>query len=112
MMHTLGFYHEHSRSDRDDYIRINWENIEEGHADQFNTFRWTTAFAEPYDYNSIMHYSSKAFSKEPKNEKMTTIEPIDIDKSEINGLGRKLNLSDIDIIKIKKMYKCAPYEKW
>ena len=39
MMHTLGFYHEHSRSDRDDYIKINWENIAEGRADQFLTYR-------------------------------------------------------------------------
>merc|ERR1712213_52706 len=42
MMHTLGFYHEHSRSDRDDYIKINWENIADGRADQFLTYRWTT----------------------------------------------------------------------
>ena len=39
MMHTLGFYHEHSRSDRDDYIKINWENIADGRADQFLTYR-------------------------------------------------------------------------
>ena len=39
MMHTLGFYHEHSRSDRDKYIQINWKNIEEGRDDQFLTYR-------------------------------------------------------------------------
>ena len=27
VMHTLGFYHEHTRLDRDDYIQIHYDNI-------------------------------------------------------------------------------------
>lgn len=30
LMHCAGFFHEQCRTDRDDYVVINWSNIQEG----------------------------------------------------------------------------------
>jgi len=68
--------------------------------------RWTTGFGEVYDYNSIMHYSKLAFSKSDVD---MTIIPKNVDPDLI---GKKQNLSETDIIKIKKLYKCPPYNEW
>ena len=46
MMHSLGFYHEHSRSDRDMYINIMWENIRPEYYSQFDTYRFTFLLSE------------------------------------------------------------------
>ena len=54
--HAIGFYHEQSRSDRDDYIEILWDNIEKGLArSQFRKVK-DKPRGVPYDYSSVMQY--------------------------------------------------------
>jgi len=33
--HALGFLHEHQRPDRDSFVDVHWENIRNGHAQDF-----------------------------------------------------------------------------
>jgi astacin len=65
MMHVIGFYHEHERWDRDLFIDIIWQNIDRGALDQFGKvdLSKTSYYGQPYDYKSILHYDSLAFSK-------------------------------------------------
>ena len=68
--------------------------------------RFSSGYGEEYDYNSILHYSATAFSKD--NESVTLLPRV----GEPDIIGKKKNLSDTDVVKIKKMYKCKPYEGW
>ncbi|KAI9581799.1 hypothetical protein GQX74_010116 [Glossina fuscipes] len=99
LLHALGFYHQQSATERDDYIKVNWENIIPGHEHNFNKYARThvSNFGVEYDYQSVMHYSSKAFTKNGEN----TIEPLDPNAS----FGQRKGLSQKDIAKLNKMYE-------
>ena len=55
--HVVGLLHEHSRSDRDENVHINWENIVRSNQDYFYKAKNMTTFDIPYDYTSLMHYN-------------------------------------------------------
>ncbi|KAK0136317.1 High choriolytic enzyme 2 [Merluccius polli] len=61
ILHALGFHHEQSRSDRDDFVQIVTENSKPVYLHNFNKVA-TNNVGTTYDYNSIMHYSRYAFS--------------------------------------------------
>jgi len=103
LMHAAGFWHEQSRADRDSYIRINWGNIITGMEYNFQKYNWNTIqhLNEPYNLRSIMHYGSKAFSKNGRN----TLDAIN--GGNIGHLGQRGGFSQIDLNKLKKLYKCG-----
>lgn len=94
--HALGMWHEQSRADRNSFVRIVWENIDEDHKYNFDQHLTDGKDFGEYDYQSIMHYGSLAFSK--NGEK--TIIPL-VDGVEI---GQRNQLSEKDIAAIKAMY--------
>uniref|UniRef100_A0A182NV53 Metalloendopeptidase n=1 Tax=Anopheles dirus TaxID=7168 RepID=A0A182NV53_9DIPT len=99
-LHALGFYHQQSASDRDEFVDIVWDNIEEGKEHNFNIYDSSTVtdFSVRYDYGSVMHYGATAFSK--NGEK--TIVPKDPNAE----IGQRVGMSERDISKLNHMYKC------
>ena len=62
-MHAFGFDHEQNRPDRDNYIKIQKQNIIGEKHFNFKKQKNSLTFGVPYDGLSIMHYKAKAFSK-------------------------------------------------
>ncbi|XP_020629926.1 zinc metalloproteinase nas-6-like [Orbicella faveolata] len=62
--HALGFWHEQSRPDRDRYINIYWNNIYPRFRYAFHKYAdgRINSLGVSYDYDSVMHYDSRAFS--------------------------------------------------
>ncbi len=61
--HSVGLFHEHCRSDRDDYLIVNYNNIVPGYASQFNVLNITdNVNLGPLDFCSVMIYGSNYFS--------------------------------------------------
>ncbi|XP_078052774.1 seminal metalloprotease 1 [Augochlora pura] len=99
LMHAVGFYHQQSAADRDQWVAINWTNVKPGKEHNFNKYdnRTVTDFGIGYDYTSVMHYSSYAFSKNGE----PTITP----KKKGVKLGQRKGLSGKDVLKLQAMYK-------
>ncbi|CAK1599696.1 unnamed protein product [Parnassius mnemosyne] len=98
LLHTLGFYHMQSSPDRDDYIDVVWENILQPARHNFrkyNTFA-VSDFGVGYDYDSVLHYSKKAFSANGQD----TLVP----KQSGADIGQRVGLSHKDTQKLNKMY--------
>ncbi|XP_059214598.1 hatching enzyme 1.2-like [Centropristis striata] len=99
LLHALGFHHEHTRSDRDQYVRINWGNVPSGQAVNFHKAD-TNNLNTPYDYSSLMHYGRTAFASVYGEETITPIPDSSV------PIGQREEMSDIDIIRINRLYEC------
>jgi astacin len=97
--HALGLWHEQSRNDRDQYVRIVYENIRPSARHNFDQYLNEGQDVGEYDYYSIMHYSTAAFSK---NEKATIelLKPGEPRKH----VGQREGLSAKDIATVKAAY--------
>ncbi|XP_047455696.1 meprin A subunit beta-like [Mugil cephalus] len=101
-LHALGFYHEQSRYDRDDYVTIAFENIIKGRENNFHKIgsEKSTTQGVPYDYLSVMHYGKNFFS----NGNGSTV--ITKDPKFQDVIGQRLEMSPCDVMELNLLYKC------
>jgi len=98
--HSMGFWHEQMRPDRDRYIKILWGNIQRGMASQFQKCdaRIIDSLGTPYDFSSMMHYGPYAFSAN-RRPVMQTIDP-----SKQKLIGQRHGFSEVDKKQLGLMY--------
>ncbi|XP_055948433.1 zinc metalloproteinase nas-4-like [Argiope bruennichi] len=107
LMHALGFLHEHSRADRDDYVDVVWDNIVDGRQSNFEKYRPSEidTMGLDYDYRSVMHYEPYMYAADRNHP---TLKPSD-HQVPLNQLGHGQAegvFTDLDIEKIKTFYEC------
>lgn len=101
LMHSLGFHHEQSRPDRDQYVKFFPQNVKPRIHDAFGKLNKheMKLLGEKYDAFSVLHYDSFAFSK---NSSSPTL---------LLKNGKKIppakTANRNDIRKINKLYNCT-----
>jgi hypothetical protein len=100
IMHALGFMHEHSRSDRDQFVRVLWDRVLPDKRSQFEIAPdelLTLSIDRPFDYKSVMIYEPNFFGI---NEGETTLESTTREKIEpaVGGLSAE------DIERLYRVY--------
>jgi len=100
--HTIGFWHEHTRPDREQNVAIVLSNVQDNQTHNFNMMNNSEidSLGSPYDFESIMHYSSNTFSKHRKLDTIKSRYRID------NLMGQRERLSKQDIKQANLLYKC------
>ena len=98
-MHCLGFYHEHQRPDRDQYIDIDFGKIDLKHHSALQKLsEMPSYYSTEYDIKSIMHYGSSIQGVYPNDDVMKKKDGTSIEPNKI--------LSPLDIQTLNKMYPC------
>jgi Astacin (Peptidase family M12A) len=108
----------HSSVDRDNYVKINYENVIWGLSYAFSKYN-SNNFGTSYDLGmiflenfylivhvlfleSVMHYDPFYFSNNGK----PTIEPLDRSFLTNKKMGQRVGLSPGDVKRINNMYQC------
>jgi len=104
MGHSLGFFHEQSRPDRDSYVEILWGNIQRGMEHNFNKYGLTRIDSRgfAYDMDSMMHYGGDFFSTDRRSKLTIRTKNPAYQKR----IGQRRGMSPGDVAQLNAMYHC------
>jgi hypothetical protein len=124
LLHALGFFHEQSRPDSDDYVDVTslCSNVMGGcmgsnYTTNFPMASGATAYGY-YDFDSVMHYGQCSFSMNPNCPNLSPAFPdggITIrvkppyNMQWQNAIGQRARLSDLDRATVSFLY---PFANW
>ena len=110
LCHALGFYHEQSRVNRDNYVQINWDCIEEGKEPNFNKHSGAGHYGN-YDFMSVMHYGGMAFydPDKPNCTEPYSITVLPPNQAYQDSIGQRSRLSYLDQTTMSFVY---PEPNW
>ncbi len=106
--HVVGFWHEHTRPDRDEWVTIIRENIMIGQEYNFNRLskEEVNSLGLKYDYDSIMHYARNTFSKNTYLDTILPREDLPENQADMPEIGQRVRLSRGDIAQTMALYNC------
>ena len=105
VMHALGFIHEQNRFDRDKYIQVQFENIEDEYKYNFEILNgefMKMSGLSKFDFESTMIYPPEMFAKGGQSTMRAKTSRIEIRPSQ--------TLSPLDIQRINRMYGHSPHQ--
>lgn len=103
MGHVVGLFHEQARSDRDNYIRLNYQAVSRGNYSEFDQRGSAAQDIGTYDYGSTMHYGPYLFVRDLAVPNIETLPPgIPIQENGPYSAG--------DIDSIRRLYGATPQQ--
>ncbi|CAG0920796.1 unnamed protein product [Notodromas monacha] len=105
LMHAAGFWHEQSRPDRNQHIKIMWDNIRPGEEHNFKMHdpKEINLLNSEYDIGSVMHYGPYFFARDPSKKTIVNKYPIPVGVH----MGQRVGPSALDVQKMNRLYKCS-----
>ncbi len=98
VLHALGQEHEHSRPDRDTYLKVNFKRIQRGQERNFEKSE-TAGVLQQFDFHSLMLYGKDDFSKNHKPVLESKLKSVSSSQ-----MGQRIGMASSDVKQLLNAY--------